>query len=346
MDEPQGQNSSDQRANSDHSVLAPIGALHPQQELKSRTSNIPSDVDTDSTRDPRKRYWNQLLDEKPDRHIELVLSLAIAFFAATQLFTSCRNNDSTSQQTDQLISAAKISAYSATQNVQASRNFADSARSINQGIGEAVDKLGVQAGAANNMAETATIQAEVARQSAATSKKLLETERDLDRALVAVQDVAISQTPDMAYITFNFANSGRTVALHARYHIQGPSQFRINYENERFSGLKQTIRKDIPEPSTSKTIEDWTEVPDVGASSKTLPIELQKRRIAHDFLGLDYADYWTGRIEYEDIFGGKQWTTFCIEVYSNSISQVTYIPDFKVKYCPVGQDRGFYRKDE
>ncbi|MBB5056924.1 hypothetical protein HDF16_001609 [Granulicella aggregans] len=93
----------------------------------------------------RKSYWSQLLNEKPDRHIELLLALVIAGFSGTQLFTSWKNNNSTTTQTNQLIEAAKISARAAERNAQAATDFSASAQSINKGIDEAVARLDRQA---------------------------------------------------------------------------------------------------------------------------------------------------------------------------------------------------------
>src|SRR5580704_7940139 len=53
------------------------------------------------------RWWVKV---KRDRRIELLLTAAITFFAAVQLWMIISNNESTGRQTDQLISAAKISA--------------------------------------------------------------------------------------------------------------------------------------------------------------------------------------------------------------------------------------------
>ncbi|RZU41125.1 hypothetical protein [Edaphobacter modestus] len=111
---------------------------------------------------------SQAKDIKLDRWIELVLATAIAFFALIQWKTTISNNESTSQQTNQLITAAKISAQAANANVLAANNFAASAQAINHGIADAVGQLGTQAKAtqevglaAERSADTATVQLEV-----------------------------------------------------------------------------------------------------------------------------------------------------------------------------------------
>jgi hypothetical protein len=76
-----------------------------------------------------------------DRQIELGLAFAIAFFAAAQWITSCQNNKSTAGQVNQLIVAAdRID--------DAADSFSDSAAHINQGVGDAVTRLGRSAKAA------------------------------------------------------------------------------------------------------------------------------------------------------------------------------------------------------
>jgi hypothetical protein len=92
-----------------------------------------------------KRKWIELREAGADRQIELILATSIFFLAIIQWNTVRSNNKSTAEQTSQLIAAAQISAYAAKDNVEASRNFADSAKSINQGISDAVGKLSLQA---------------------------------------------------------------------------------------------------------------------------------------------------------------------------------------------------------
>lgn len=83
-------------------------------------------------------YWKKLAAEKPDRHIELFLTFAIMFFAATQLIISCNNNKSTSNQVNKIIIAAdRID--------DAAGSFSRSASGISSGVSDAVTQLGNQA---------------------------------------------------------------------------------------------------------------------------------------------------------------------------------------------------------
>lgn len=106
----------------------------------------------------------------PDRWVELVIALAVVIFAALQY----RSSQSTTEQTNQLIAAAKVSAYAATQNVQASRNFSESARGINQGVSNAVDKLNLQAATTQDLVEQTVTQAK------ATNALAMEAGRSAD----------------------------------------------------------------------------------------------------------------------------------------------------------------------
>ena len=162
-------------------------------------------------------YWQKLLQEKPDRHIELLLTLAITFFAAVQLIVSCNNNASTTQQTDQLISAAKVSAYAAQQNLEASRNFADSARHVNEGVSDAVKELNGQARATESARDSATVASNKALQAS------VEFAQRQQRAWVGVESATptllkrndAKQSLELS-VTFSLRNFGRSAADHVR----------------------------------------------------------------------------------------------------------------------------------
>lgn len=99
-------------------------------------------------------WFGKLRKAEPDRQAELVIALVIALFAVVQWHTVSVNNDTATQQTSQLIASARISAQAAKDNVFASRNFAESARGINQGVENAVGRLAAQANATEAARET------------------------------------------------------------------------------------------------------------------------------------------------------------------------------------------------
>jgi hypothetical protein len=92
----------------------------------------------DNKEKPRRRYLRELLDEGPDRHIELLLTIAIATFSCFQLIITCSNNANSSQQSERFL-------QSANRIDDAADSFSDSASKINGGIGQAVTKLQTQA---------------------------------------------------------------------------------------------------------------------------------------------------------------------------------------------------------
>ena len=101
-------------------------------------------------------FW-KFCKGQPDRVVELVFSAAIVYFA----YQSNKGSVAATQQTDQLISAAKINALAAEQNAVASRNFADSARGINEGISDAVNRLEAQASVSEFARETSELALEL-----------------------------------------------------------------------------------------------------------------------------------------------------------------------------------------
>jgi hypothetical protein len=100
-----------------------------------------------------QRWWGGLTK---DRRIELGLAAAIVFLALAQLIVLISNNNSTTQQADRLIDAARYGAYASDRNAQAAQSFAGSAQKINQGINNAADRLGAQALANQQAADAAT----------------------------------------------------------------------------------------------------------------------------------------------------------------------------------------------
>ena len=135
-----------------------------------------SALDKDSPKQ-HSNPWKRLIFEKPDRVAELIFAGAVVLFA----FLGWRSSKSSSTQTDQLISAAKFQAYASKQNANAAGDFAASSRNINQGIGEAVAKLNIQAQATSDVADATEIQAKV-------SEGTLDEAKKVDRPMLQVTD--------------------------------------------------------------------------------------------------------------------------------------------------------------
>lgn len=108
-------------------------------------------------------FFKKLLRVGPDRAVELGIAIVVVIFSGSQLYITVANARGNTDQTNQLIAASKFNAYAADQNAQASRNFAESARGINQGVNDAVGRLQAQANNTQKLAENASRQADATR---------------------------------------------------------------------------------------------------------------------------------------------------------------------------------------
>ena len=135
MNEPDSHKAKKNNTPADDTVINSTSVLHSDKKQNTDTGDTPNNERSAPQDGPKKSYWKRLLEEKPDRHIELGLSLSIAFFALAQLIMTCSSSD----QTDKLISASQ-------RNERAATKFATAAQGINGGIGGAVIQLGNQVG--------------------------------------------------------------------------------------------------------------------------------------------------------------------------------------------------------
>lgn len=160
--------------------------------------------------DERQPRWKRIWREEPDRVIELIFAGAIVFFS----LMSWKGSESASQQTDQLIAAAKLSAYAAKQNVVASRSFASSAAQIKDGVDNAVARLQSQASNTQDLADATRDTVQTAQ------RQLLISERPwVVASKFAISEISIPQwggegsKPLFSILgSVTFANTGRSVA--------------------------------------------------------------------------------------------------------------------------------------
>jgi hypothetical protein len=277
----------------------------------------------------------------PDRWAELGIALAVVIFAALQY----RSSQSITGQTDQLIAAAKVSAYAATQNVQASTNFAESARSINSGIGDAVDRLNRQATQTTNLA-TST------KALAAWSEQSARVELALNRPLITVQNPAIRTNPPnpsqprqlVGYLALSLQNSGRLTAQDVQYKlINGTYTYSLR---ELPGALARSVQTKIDSALSNSKLE-WTKIGDVpfgSPSDHIIPVNI-------------YADpegplyFLAGRVEYGGPLEETEWVEFCFQVettvnsFNRSAAPITLEPSAFVVRCPIGQRSGTYPKE-
>lgn len=254
MDEPNTNSPGDPYEEASTSEILPVG-ISQGTDKESPNSGTTPQYKGNTPYQKAKDYFGQLLREKPDRHIELILAFAIAFLALAQLISSCHSSSSAGHQTQQLITAAGISAQAARDNVLASRNFAESARGINQGVEDAVSKLRAEANATETARETSDDNSRTALQ--ATINNFHQEQRpwislrglNCKECSFFIEPITQLLTPRPETLslpnglTSELVNSGRTPALHV--HIETISAV-------------QEINMLRPEvPSWNSVISDW-----------------------------------------------------------------------------------------
>ncbi len=146
-------NDPERRSGQDTGSTDNNGAVQSGHVLDATGREYPDTGTTPETKGQKiKRYYKKLLAEKPDRHIELALTLAISFFAFVQLMVTCSNNSSTADQAGKMIlitqrneRAANKIADASKRNAVAAESFSTSAEGIKQGVSNAVGKLNTQA---------------------------------------------------------------------------------------------------------------------------------------------------------------------------------------------------------
>jgi hypothetical protein len=200
MDEPERHSESKNDADGEEQRLFPEGFFDISRRINSRQKQYEKESETEKFRHHQKRkrslkektyfvylrWWGRL---PRDRRIEFIFALAIVYFSWAQWHTARMNNDATAQQTDQLIAAAKYGAYASERNALAAQSFAESARKINGGINNAVDRLNSQAQATSDVAHAGATQANAALATANnTSQQIVEAQQANTIAQQALDD--------------------------------------------------------------------------------------------------------------------------------------------------------------
>jgi hypothetical protein len=200
MKEQHGEEDAAASTDASQKILFPSVECSAQDQETPDTPGPQGDEPNVKTRLPKntwkrkvRRYVLKLSKEGPDRHIELLLALVISFFAYMQWHTAKSNNESATQQTDQLIAAAKISALAAKENAATAQSFADSAARINTGIGNAVDKLNAQVATTSDLAVAAGKQADQA---------LVQSHAAQQQSVISANQLELSQRP---WVSANFS---------------------------------------------------------------------------------------------------------------------------------------------
>lgn len=297
MHDPESERSDSQDNGGNNKMLPWTEILDPHKkhatEDEPQHANIRQKI-AKETRDWFKKLWKA----GPAKQVELILAGAIALFALIQLCTTIKNNESTTQQADQLIAAAKIGAYASDQNAQASRNFADSARSINDGIANAVGRLNLQASATASLAQAAEAQS---RQAQAQTDRMTESLTKTDR-LIEESSRQARATNDLATSSARSANAAdiansQTVGLFERQNrpwVGIDGEFLLTGNEIQDSGSLLHVRyvlKNYGISPASNVITQLAEIPDSSDSFDRTKAEIDKAcKLAEGLLSWDTGD--------------------------------------------------------
>ena len=308
MDQPTGSSSETATTASNPHVVSKL-TVNPNEEQQPQTGSAPKEKGHPEKSYPEQGYWQKLKEEKPDRHIELFLTFAITFFAAVQWITSCTSNESNGRQTDQLIAAAKVSAYAAQQNQQASRNFADSARGINEGVDDAVRRLEKQATAVELARETADANARTLLQE--TASQFREDQRPyilLTRSHLEGERTISAQ--QLILWRVEYANYGRTPATH--FSSLGRVFFGSNAKKDAYAYMSNMPidRLLIAGPGSEGILAPH--VPSDGISYATLNSQTVPNNDDIAYISShEFALFAVGRFFYNDLYGTAHYTDYC-----------------------------------
>jgi hypothetical protein len=317
----------------------------------------------ESKRQKIKNYCNQLLAEKPDRHIELALTLAISFFAAVQLMVTCSNNSSTSDQAEKMIlitqrneRAANKIADASRRNAVAAESFSTSAEHINQGVGDAVGKLNLQAGELAKNATQASRLASAAIQGNQLSKDAIEAQLGANRPILEIENLGGPQTTNIATgpnpitglilhkdaTTFQFRlkNTGPGEAQNVRYAISQPYGIRSDYG---ISYIRQSIEMAIEGGSQLGGNPIIGKIPNIfgHANSDAIPVNAKSLISLGGAPMYDSGEFFYGELDWDDIIGfGHHWTRkFCFLVVVRDRGGES------IADCGVKQERVYARDD-
>lgn len=237
------------------------------------------------------RWWGRL---PRDRRIELILVLAIVFFAWRQYSITKSSSESSTGQLNQIIVAAdRIN--------DAADSFSGSASHINDGIDQAVSKLDVQA---SELGKGATQTGRVADETRKANQNVLETDRPWFGATLSVDNFEVGKIP---VITVVFSNSGKRPAKITL--AQTSSKFFTDFPE------KPPFGSDTP-PSTAIVAPGGTLVTKFNSFRANLSQDVLDAANAGNPSYFIYSD-----LEYTDVILNKQhWAHFCWQYIGNSLA--------------------------
>jgi hypothetical protein len=232
------------------------------------------------------RFVKWLCDLKASDAMMVFLTLVIAGTGVVGIILVIQGGEDTKR----LVAAAEKEACAAQRNADAASSFSESAAKINTGIGEAVEKLKIQAAANQTLAIAANT----------ANMNTLEADRPWMGAYFSVDGFAAGKTPTY---TVTFVNSGKRPAIvNLTQTLAGPFDF----------GANPTYKPYDTTPSTGfavpgqATVASWR---DDGQLMNPISDEIMKA-LNSEPTPLPFRVY--AKIEYTDIrTRAKYWTHVC-----------------------------------
>lgn len=268
-----------------------------------------------------KNYWKHLLAEKPDRHIELLLTFAICFFAAVQLVITLSNNASTSRQSQHLLDAANRAD-------DAADGFSSSAANISRGVSDAVGKLNLQAQSLKDSATQAARLAADTEVANRLAKAALESQSSTNRPILEIDELGPpsvshdygASLPSVGPVfqhgktsfQFRIKNTGAGIAQHVQYAISQP--YRVRWDIG-ISATRQIIERSIgnggnqlgPSPVIRR-------LPDILGYGESDSLEVNLGNVIPPAPSkYDAGEFFYGELDWDDSVGfGHRWRrTLC-----------------------------------
>jgi len=252
-----------------------------------------------------KKWIDHLWSRDPDRQLELILALSIAFFSLCQLVVTILNNVSTSAQVDKMIVSAGSIKDSAGEIKNAGWVFSGAAQGINNAGWNAVGRLQDQAnqvGRSANAAENAV--------------RVTQEQMRLD---------------ERAWVGFTDA----TVTLSTTSPIKAETQTHILGKSPAIDIVTKTgMRFDTPDRvlQLEDIILNPKEIPNGTAfpggqfpvrSTGVDPISDQEKAVIDAVTKKTIVLYFFGETRYRDIFKTEHWTHFCYLIISAESKEIS-----------------------
>jgi len=276
------------------------------QPDQNRTGHTQIPGDKDKT---RRHYFRELIEEGPDRHIELLLTIAIATFSCFQLLITCSNNASSSRQSERLL-------QSANRIDDAADSFSGSASKINGGVADAVAKLQSQADALAKLRDTWS-------QSVGLQQDALEVGLGANRPILQISFSPIPEprlgpaafanliAGDKSLFQLKVQNTGVGEAVNIHYVISRPHSMRWDLPHI------DVIEEAVQRGETLGVKPFKGRIPDLIGHGDSEPVQITSDSVTSLTLPMrDIGEYFYGELDWDDAIGFKHgWRrVFCIKL--------------------------------